>query len=118
MSSYKNLTVWQKSYKLTIFVYALTKKFPKEELFCLVSQMRRAAVSVPSNIAEGNTRPSKKDHLHFIRIAYGSGAELETQIEISKDLNYISEKEYNESTLLLSEVMKMLNALIVSLSKV
>lgn len=118
MSSYKDLIVWQKSYKLTILVYSITKKFPREELFGLVSQIRRSSVSIPSNIAEGNTRTSKKDHLQFIRIAYGSGAELETQIEISKDLNYISEKEYNEVIELLSEVMKMLNALITSLSKI
>lgn len=118
MSSYKSLTVWQKSYKLTLSIYSVTRKFPKEELFGLVSQMRRASISIPSNIAEGNTRISKKDHAQFIRIAYGSGAELETQIELSKDLGYIKDEEYTEISILLSEVMKMLNVLITSLSKI
>lgn len=116
--SYKDLIVWQKSYSLTLRVYSITKKFPKEELFGLVSQLRRASVSIPSNLAEGNTRISKKDHLHFIRIAYGSGAELETQLSLSRDLGYIDEKEYTESNELLSEVMRMLNTLIVRFSKI
>lgn len=118
MASYKDLIVWQKSYKLCLLVYSITKKFPKEETFGLVSQMRRSSVSIPSNLAEGNTRLSKKDHTHFVRIAYGSGAELETQIELSKDLGYMPETEYTEATSLLLEVMKMLNTLILSLSKV
>lgn len=118
MSSYKKLVVWQKSYQLSLLIYAVTKKFPKDEIFGLVSQMRRASVSIPSNIAEGNARISKKDHAQFIRIAYGSGAELETQLEISKDLGYVSSKEYTDVVILLSEVMKMLNALISHLSKI
>lgn len=118
MSSYKELIVWQKSYKLTLDIYTVTKKFPKEELFGLVSQMRRSAVSIPSNLSEGNTRGSKKEHIQFTRIAYGSGAELETQLSISYDLKYISEKEYNNINNLLSEVMRMLNKLITALSKI
>ena len=118
MSSYKDLKVWKKSYELVLKVYFLTNNFPRHEIFGLTSQMRRASVSIPSNIAEGNTRISKKDHIQFIRIAYGSGAELETDIEIAKDLKYISQKEYNEVTVLISEVMRMLNGLIISLSKV
>lgn len=116
--SYKELIVWQKSYSLTLHIYSATKNFPKDELFGLVSQIRRASVSISSNIAEGNTRISKKDHLHFIRIAYGSGAELETQLSLSKDLGYLTEKEYTQINELLSEVMKMLNALIVHFSKI
>ncbi len=108
MASHKDLIVWQKSYKLSLLVYSITKKFPKEEMFGLVSQMRRAAISIPSNIAEGNTRFSKKDNAHFMRIAYGSACELDTQLSISKDLKYFSEKEYTEVISLLSEVMKML----------
>ena len=118
MSSYKELTLWQKSYKLTLDIYSATKSFPKEELFGLVSQMRRSAVSIPSNLAEGNNRHGTKEHTQFIRIAYGSGAELETQLLLARDLSYITEREYNEINTLLSEVMKMLNKLITSLSKV
>lgn len=118
MASYKNLEVWKKSYQLSLDIYLITSRFPKSEIFCLVSQMRRAAVSIPSNIAEGNIRFGKKEHAQFIRIAYGSSAELETQLMISRDLNFISEKEYNEISLLLSEVMKMLSVLLVRFVKI
>lgn len=118
MSSYKELTVWQKSYQLTLEIYAATKKFPKEELFGLVSQIRRCSVSIPSNIAEGNGRFGKKEHIQFIRIAFGSGSELETQLLLSKDLKYISEIDYEKLNLLLSEVMRMLNKMLASLSKI
>lgn len=116
--SYRDLIVWQKSYKLVLLIYSITKKFPREEVFGLTSQIRRAAVSIPSNIAEGNTRLSKKDHVQFIRIAYGSGAELETQLSLAKDLEYISEKDYTRVYEALEEIMRMLNALILSLSKI
>lgn len=108
MASHKDLIVWQKSYKLSLLIYSITRKFPKEEVFGLTSQMRRAAVSIPSNVAEGNTRFSRKDNAQFMRIAYGSACELDTQLSISKDLKYCSEKEYTEATSLLIEVMKML----------
>src|SRR3989344_5311138 len=84
IASYKELIVWQKSVELVEHIYHLTKKFPKEEVYGLVSQMRRASVSIPSNIAEGRLRRSKKDFIQFLQIAFGSGAELETQIIISK----------------------------------
>jgi four helix bundle protein len=116
MTSYKDLTVWQKSYQLTLLTYKASKKFPKEEIFNLVSQIRRSAVSLPSNIAEGNYRGSKKEQLQFLRIAFASGAELETQLLLSKDLQYISNEEYNAICSLLSEVMKMLNIFIKNLS--
>lgn len=118
MASHKDLIVWQKSYKLSLLIYSLTKKFPKEEIFGMVSQMRRASISIPSNIAEGNIRFSKKDNAQFLRIAYGSAAELETQLSISKDLKYFSEKEYTEASGLLSEIMKMLYTLLVRVSNV
>ena len=118
MASYKELVVWQKSYHLVLTVYEITKSFPKEELFGLSSQMRRCAVSVPSNIAEGNTRNGKKEHLQFFRIAYGSGAELETQLLLAKDLKYISESIFKEVEQELQEVMRMLNKLIATLSKI
>ena len=87
LQSYKELNVWQKSVELVIATYKLTEKFPKSELFGLVSQMRRCSVSVPSNIAEGWRRRGEKEYRRFLLIAYGSGSELETQIEIAKRLN-------------------------------
>lgn len=90
--------------------------FPKEELFCLTSQMRRCAISIPSNIAEGHTRKSKKEFVQFLYIAFGSGSELETQLQISYNLNYIKENDYTKTLSLLSEVMKMLNALITKIN--
>lgn len=109
---YKDLIVWQRSMELVVEVYKITNNFPKEELYGLVSQMRRCAVSIPSNIAEGRRRGSKKDFLRFLLISYGSGAELETKIEISKKLGFYEGKEYIKSEDLLSEVMKMLNKII------
>ena len=116
MASYKDLIVWQKSYSLTLLVYTASKSFPKEEIFGLTSQIRRCSVSIPSNIAEGNYRGSKKEQLQFLRIAFASGAELETQLLLSKDLQYINEKEYVNIYCVLSEVMKMLNTLIKNIS--
>lgn len=111
-ASYKNLIVWQKSISLVTRLYEVTDRFPKEEIFGLVSQMRRCAVSIPSNIAEGRYRGTEKEFLHFIRIAYGSGAELETQIEIAKRLPMTKMLDYTEIDTLLEEVMKMLNTLL------
>ena len=116
MSTYKELIVWQKSLELSLLVYKVTSSFPKEETYGLISQIRRAAVSIPSNISEGSKRGSKKEFSHFLRIAQGSGAELETQLLISKSLVYISEKEYTELSILLDSVMKMLTAFIKKLS--
>jgi len=112
IKSYKDLTVWQKAYKLSLLIYLLTKAFPKEELYTLVSQMRRAAISIPSNIAEGYCRQRKLEYIQFLLIAFASGAELETQLLITKDLGYISEVEFGKVNNLLQEVMKMLNSLI------
>jgi four helix bundle protein len=117
MKSYKELIVWQKSYRLSLLIYKATEVFPKEEVFGLVSQMRRSSVSIPSNIAEGNMRFSSKEHVHFLRIAYGSCAELETQILLSKDLNFLKEKEYTEVIHLLEEVMKMISVLLKRFTK-
>ena len=83
---YKDLIVWQKAKIFCVNIYKLTDEFPKSELFGLTSQLRRAAVSIPSNIAEGSKRNTQKDSNQFYAIAYGSGAELETQLEISKEL--------------------------------
>ena len=115
MKSYRELIVWKKSIILSKEVYILTEKFPKTEIFGVTSQMRRAAVSIPSNIAEGYTREHKKEYIHFLSIAFGSGAELETQMMIVKELNFCSEKEYQKLISLLDEIMRMLNKLISSL---
>lgn len=96
---------------LVIAIYTLTGKFPKTELYGLTSQMRRAAVSIPSNIAEGSRRGSRKDFRNFLLNAYGSGAELETQVKIAKRLSYGETKNYEQADALLDEVMRMLNKL-------
>lgn len=110
--SYKDLIVWQRSIELTTAIYELTEFFPKEEIYGVVSQMRRSSISIPSNIAEGRFRGTKKDYVQFLRIAYGSGAELETQIEISKRLPKTKDLNYSKVDSLLEEVMKMLNTMI------
>ncbi|KKW07175.1 MAG: S23 ribosomal protein family protein [Candidatus Moranbacteria bacterium GW2011_GWE1_49_15] len=111
ISSYKNLIVWQKSMELVIEVYKLTDAFPKTEMFGLVSQMRRCAVSIPSNIAEGKQRGTRKEYRQFTMIAFGSGAELETQIEISKRLGFCEKEDYIKVDELLGEILRMLNKL-------
>ena len=116
MNSYKDLIVWQKAYKLTLDIYSQTKGFPKEEIFGLVSQMRRSSVSIISNIAEGNARGGKKEYIQFLRIAFGSSTELEAQLLLCKDLCLIKEEDYNRINSLLTEVLKMLNVLIKKLS--
>ncbi|MDP2638984.1 MAG: four helix bundle protein [Candidatus Azambacteria bacterium] len=114
-NSYKDLKVWQRGLELVIEVYKLTEKFPRSELYGLASQMQRAAVAIPSNIAEGQKRGHIKEFLQFLYIAYGSGAELETQIAISKRLLNTKDLRYNNSESILAEVMKMLNVLISTL---
>lgn len=112
ISSYKDLIVWQKAISLVVEIYKLTENFPKEEIYGITAQMRRSAISIPSNIAEGRFRGTKKDYLQFLRISYGSGAELETQIEISKRLPKTKDLDYSKADSLLEEVMKMLNVII------
>lgn len=96
MSGYKKLVVWIESKKLTVLTYRLTEDFPKSEEFGLKGQMRRAAVSVMSQIAEGWLRRSKKDKLHRLEIAEGSLLELESQGEVAKEVGYWTDKEYEE----------------------
>ncbi len=115
LHTYKDLVVWQKAMELVVLIYELTEKFPRSELYGLTSQMRRAAISIPSNIAEGRRRGSKKEFLHFLLNAYGSGAELETQLEIAKKLPETRNLDYNKINSLLEEIMKMLNRMIKSL---
>ncbi len=112
MKTYQDLTVWQKSIELVISIYNLTDKFPRDEIFGLTSQIRRAAVSVPSNIAEGKMRSGNIEFKRFLLIAFASGAELETQLIISRKLPKMEKLDYNKVDSLLDEVMRMLNKLI------
>jgi four helix bundle protein len=89
VESFRDLDVWNLGLQLAETVYRVTGRFPKAELFCLTSQMRRAAVSIPSNIAEGRARKSSREFLHYLSISRGSLAELETQLELAVRLNYI-----------------------------
>lgn len=94
MYGYRNLIVWKKSYSLVLIIYNASKSFPDEEKYGLNSQLRRAVISIPANIAEGSERGSQKHFAHFIRIAQGSLAEVKCYIELAKDLKIISQKEY------------------------
>lgn len=115
-NSYKELIVWQKSFELSKKIYLITNKFPKSEIYGLVSQMRRCTVSIPSNIAEGYTRAHKQEYIQFLRTAFASGAELETQLLLAKELEFISKNDFSEINSLLTEVQKMLNKLISNLA--
>ena len=112
---YKKLKVWDRAITLVTEIYSVTKNYPQDEKFGLVSQMRRAAVSIPSNIAEGQCRATKKDFLNFLRIAYASCAELETQLIISQRLEYVDVSEYEQLHEVLEEVSKMLAGLMKSM---
>lgn len=111
LNSYKDLIVWQKSFRLVTEIYKLTNFFPGPELYGLTSQMRRAAVSIPSNISEGFSRKSRKEFIQFIKIAFSSSSELETQLLIAKELQFLPEKDFKQALLSLEEIRKMLNAL-------
>ncbi len=112
MHHYKNLIVWQKSVDLSIKIYKITNTFPEHEKFGLTNQLRRAGVSLPSNIAEGSKRTTKKDFKHFLTIASGSGAEMETQLYIAQQLGYLTNEEYSTTQEDITEVMKMITSLI------
>ncbi len=108
--SFKRLQIWEKGRLLVGDVYRLTRTFPKEELFGLTSQMRRAAVSVPANIAEGSQRTSEKEFAHFILIAKGSLAELHTYIFVALDLNYIKKDQADTLVQSIEELDRMIRA--------
>jgi len=115
LKNFKELKVWQKSYDLCLKLYKETRRFPKEEVYGLTSQIRRSAVSVPSNIAEGYGRKTTPDYLKSLYIAYGSSCELETQLLLSNDLDYMKDGEIKELKEEMGEVERMLKALIKSL---
>lgn len=111
IKTYRDLVVWQKSMALVTEVYKLSKSFPKDEVYGLTSQMRRCAVSIPSNIAEGYGRNSTSDYARFLRVAAGSLYELQTQIEIAMNLQYLGEVEFDEMYESSREVERMLSSL-------
>lgn len=112
VAGYKKLSLFQKADELVILIYKYTKDYPREEVFGLVSQMRRAAVSVPANIVEGYSRNNKKERLQFYYISRGSLAELDYYIELSFKLKYLNNEQYKELIFNRSEVGKMLNGFI------
>jgi four helix bundle protein len=114
---HKKLDVWQAAMKATKMVYELTKPFPEEERFGLVSQMRRAAVSIPCNIAEGAARQGKREFRNFVSMAQGSLSELDTQLELAVLLGYLSKEEIEEIEGHLLRIDRMLSGLIRSLTK-
>lgn len=115
MTSHKDLKVWQKGIELVKYIYEITQLFPSNEQFGLVSQMRRAAVSIPSNIAEGCGRNSDKELIHFLYIALGSASELETQIIISQELGFMQIEKSEQMQNLIFEIIKMTSSLIKSI---
>ena len=116
--NFRELNVWKKSIELSNRIYLLTKHFPPNELYALTSQMQRAVVSIPTNIAEGAGRSTDKDFSHFLSIALGSAYELETELVRANNFGYVAECEYNEVNSLIVEVKKMLCNLINRLNKV
>lgn len=112
MQNYKELQVWKKSHEITLEIYKITKVFPKEELFGLVSQLRRSSVSVPTNIAEGSGRFTQKDFASFLQISLGSCQEVEYLILLSKEINYIKETDFNQLEKSIGEIKAMLISLI------
>ena len=112
MQKYKDLKVWEKSHSFTLKVYEATKLFPKEEIYSLTNQLRRAASSIPANIAEGCGKKGQQEFAHYLNIALGSTNESEYFLLLSKDLNYLSIKTHNDLHLLINEIKAMLISLI------
>ncbi len=117
MSDYRKLEVWQKAHSLVLQVYRLTSAFPKAEVYGLTSQMRRAAVSIPANIAEGTGRGGQGEFIHFLHFALGSAKKLEYYCLLARDLTWIDESVYRGLSEQITEVLRMLNGLILALEK-
>lgn len=111
MKNFKNLKVWQKGIDLVVSVYKTSKEFPKEELYGLTNQIKRSAVSIPSNIAEGSGRRTDKDFNRFLDIALGSSFELETQLIIAQKLEFLSNQDFDELNHKVIESQKMITGL-------
>jgi len=112
MKNFRKLQIWERSHKITLEVYRLTREFPKSETYGLVSQMRRSVSSIPTNIAEGCGRNTEKDFARFLDNAMGSASELEYQLILAHDLEYISLEAYETTNRELTEIRRMLNAFI------
>ena len=117
MKNYKELIIWQKGIEIVKKIYALTKRFPQEEKFGIVSQITRAAVSIPANIAEGSSRNSDKDYARFLQLSLGSAFEVQTYLTIAKEMNWAKGENIVEVELLLEEEIKMLHRFINTLNK-
>ena len=118
VQNYRGLIAWQKAMDLVVRIYQITESFPKTETFGLTNQMRRAAVSIPSNIAEGQGRSTTKDFMHFLHIARGSLQELETQVIIAQRLEFITEAVHSELTTNICEIARILSGLLKSLASI
>ena len=116
MQDFKDPVAWQKGMALCRAVYEVTGRFPRGEAFGLTSQARRAAVSIPSNIAEGRARDTRRDYRHFVHLARGSACELETQLLLSVDLGFVSRPEADPILVSIAELQRILNGLIRSLT--
>jgi four helix bundle protein len=116
-NSFRELVVWQKAMQLTVQIYELTKEFPREEMYGMTAQMRRSAVSIPSNIAEGQGRANVGEFRHFLAIARGSDCELQTQLALARMLGFGSEKSIANAEQLSEEVRKMVFRLLQSLNE-
>lgn len=112
MKNFRKLQIWERSHKITLEVYRLTREFPKSETYGLVNQMRRSVSSIPTNIAEGCGRNTEKDFARFLDNAMGSASELEYQLILAHDLEYISLEAYETTNRELTEIKRMLNAFI------
>jgi four helix bundle protein len=112
IKSFTDLNTWKKAHQLALMIYRITEDFPKKEMFGLTSQLRRAAVSITSNIAEGFSRQSYKDKIHFYHMAQGSNTELQSQLLIARDIGYLKPDEFNKTAKQSVETHKLLNGLI------
>ena len=112
MRDFRNLTVWSRSHTFVIKVYQITRKFPKEEIYGLTSQIRRAAMSIPTNIAEGCGRKSDADFCRFLQISVGSASEVDYELQLAHELGYLTETEYDELAKEVIEIRRMIAKLI------
>ncbi|MGB0897002.1 MAG: four helix bundle protein [Flavobacteriaceae bacterium] len=117
MRDYKKYEVWKKGHQLALELYAISRQFPKEEVYGITSQLRRASLSIPTNIVEGASRNSENEFANFINIASGSAAEVEYLIEFSKELGYLGNEDFNKVNKEIVSIRKMLNALYTKLKK-
>ncbi len=117
MRDFRNLIVWERAHKLVLSIYRISKSFPKEELYGITSQIRRAVVSIPTNIAEGCGKQTQKDFVKYLSISAGSTSEVEYLLILSKDLEFIVPSFVDELITEINEIKKMLNALIIKIAK-